>query len=101
MNFGQDLLHNDGSACNLQVVDAFGHDAGEFYLLTPTAELGIDLAGNQIAPVAGGHTQLDAESQRCINEPVAWLVAVKNLLGRVEVLEPGTFQSNRMLEAGR
>ena len=62
LNLGQDLLHNGGAACNLQVVDVFGHDAGKFSVLMATAELGVDLAGNKVALVASDRAQLDAES---------------------------------------
>ena len=67
LDFGQDLLHNCWATCDLEIVNVLGHDADQLALVVSAAKLWVDLAGNEVALVAGDHAQLDAEGQGCID----------------------------------
>ena len=80
LDLEQYLFDNFGTAGDLQVIDVLRHDAYQLALLMPATELGIDLAGNEVALVPCYHAQLDAEGKGCVDQPGAGFVAMQHLL---------------------
>ena len=59
------------------------------------AELAVGATGGKPQVVDNSNLKLDVESSRCIDKTSSWLVAVKDLRGGVEVLEPWNFPQQR------